>query len=277
MLLACAVALAGTRAPAVRAQQDASVPKELKGIGVDERLNAHLPTDLTFTDSDGNPVRLADFFGERPVVITLNYYACPMLCTLQLNDLVSALREIPLEPGRDFELITLSFDPLEGPKLAAAKKRNYVAEYGRPSASRGWHFLTGKQDAILRLTRAVGFRFKWNAEQQQWAHPATAIICTPDGRISRYLGLPYDPRTLRLSLVEASQGKIGTLFDRVFLTCFHYIDNQGRYTANVMGIMRLGGAAVVVFLVLLFLVLETGRRIRRRSSAVPPNQPPAAS
>jgi protein SCO1/2 len=263
--LCCALASlhAGTSAPAQVATDE---PEELKGVGVDEKLDAQVPLDLAFTDSEGRAVRLGDYFrGEQPVMITLNYYSCPMLCTVQLNDIVTALKEVSLEPAKDFELVTISFDPLEGPSLAKSKKRNYVSEYGRVSAAKGWHFLTGKQDPILALCRAVGFKFKWNPDQQQWAHPATAIICTPDGRISRYLGLPYEPKTLRLSLVEASEGKIGTLFDKVFLTCFHYVGGQGQYTADVMGIMRLGGAAIVVILVLLFAVLEVRRRIHNRS------------
>lgn len=254
------------------AQINRGLPEELQGVGVDEKLDELLPLELWFQDSDGKSVQLQQLFGgRRPVILTFNYFRCPMLCTLQLNGLVDALREIDLDPGEDFEILSISFDPLESPPLAASKKKTYMEQYARPGAARGWRFMTGKSDAIRTLTAATGFHYKWNEQAGEWAHKATLIVCTPDGRISRYMGgVMFDPPTLRMSLVEASQGKIGTIFDAVFLSCFHYISKDGRYTASVMGIMRLGGVLTMVALggVLLFFWRFDARRRRQAAAAV---------
>ncbi|RMF71963.1 MAG: SCO family protein, partial [Planctomycetota bacterium] len=193
----------------------------------------------------------------------------PMLCTLQLNGLVDALREMNLDPQTDFTILSVSFDPLETSSLAASKKKTYMQQYARPGAAGAWRFLTGKSDAIRKLTDAVGFHYKWNEQAGEWAHKATLVICTPDGRISRYMGgVMFDPPTLRMSLIEASEGKIGNVFDAVFLSCFHYVSKDGRYTASVLGIMRLGGVLTVLIVggVLLFFWRYDARR--RRMAAV---------
>ncbi len=253
-------------AAAAGAQERADrLPPELEGVGITERLGVQLPLDLEFTDESGAEVRLGKYFGgRRPVILTLNYYACPTLCGVQLNGLLDALRQLDWLPGREFEIITLSFDPLETHLLARAKKRAYIEEYGRREAERGWHFLTGRKAAIRALTEAVGFRYKWNPQQEQWAHSAALILCTPEGVVSRYLGgVYYEPKTLRLSLVEASQGRIGTLWDQIFLTCFHYVSSEGRYVPAAMAIMRLGGIATVLILAVGIGLLwrrEVGRR-----------------
>jgi len=255
------------------AQINRGTPEDLQDVGITEQLDAQLPLELEFVDEDGQPVKLRDYFsGQRPVILTLNYYRCPMLCGLMLNGLVDVLKPISLEPGKDFEIVTISFDPLEGPDIAKPKKQNYVNEYGRSAAARGWHFLTGKRDEIKALTGAVGFRYRWVEERQQWAHPASLIICTPDGRVSRYLGgVMFDPQTVRLSLVEASEGKIGSVFDEVFLSCFHYVSEDGKYTASALGIMRLGGGLTLVIVAAIILVLwrrDAHRRKQRPASAV---------
>lgn len=268
LIAATAVALPLAGAARGQAALGDRVPPELEGVGVEQQIGARIPLDLPFTDQDNRDVRLSDYFNRgRPVVITLNYFRCTSLCDYQLNGLVRALQEIEFLPGREFELLTISFDPLEKPLLARTKKRNYIEEYGRLEAASGWHFLTGKNADIRTLTRRVGFGYKWNPEQEEWAHSSALIICTPDGRVARYLGgVMYEPSVLRLSLVEASGGKVGSLLDQVFLICFHYVPSEGKYAPAVMGIMRMGGGASVVGLAAWLAVLWRRDYLRRRDA-----------
>lgn len=258
LLAALALSLTGwlTASPAP-AQYNPGTPRELEHIGVTEKLGAPLPLELEFVDDRGRTVRLADYFdGRRPVILTLNYYRCPMLCGLLLNGLLDAIKPLDWTPGGKFQIVTLSFDPLEGPQLARAKKQTYINELGRADAAGGWHFLTGQREAIRRLTEAVGFSYAWNEKQQEWAHPATLIFCTPDGKVARYLGgVMFEPGTVRMALLEASQGRIGSLFDQVFMTCFHYDADAGRYTASAVGLMRLGGGLTLAVLAVTLAVL----------------------
>jgi protein SCO1/2 len=260
--LCCAAALA--QEPLV------ADPPELRGVGVDERLGVQLPLDTLLRDENGRPVKLGQFFdGRRPVAITLNYYGCSSLCTYQLNGLIDALRRMDWVPGQEFTLVTLSFDPLEDHRLAKAKKRAYLEEYGKAAAAKGWHFLTGERDAIHAVTETVGFHFKWNRETEQWAHSSALILCTPTGVVSRYLGgIMFEPKTLRLSLVEASQGKIGTFWDQVFLTCFRYESHEGRYVPFAWGIMRLTGGLTVVLLAVGLTAFWVRDGARRRSAGL---------
>lgn len=275
-LAAACVALAATAAPLLAQIDKHADPEQIRGSKLEQHLKAKLPLDAEFRDESGKRVRLRDYFdNSKPVILTLNYYACPMLCNLQLNGLVDSLKEMDWTPGDQFNIVTLSFDPTEKPGTAKAKKRNYLAEYGKPAATRGWHFMTGDKDDIKAVTSAVGFHYYWNTERKEWAHPMTYVLCSPDGRIMRYLGdLSPDPKTLRLSLIEASDGKVGGLWDKVFLTCFHYISNDGKYTASVMGIMRLGAALTLVILGLAVLTLWL-RELRRKKKALSPPTLPA--
>ncbi|MGE0480180.1 MAG: SCO family protein [Phycisphaerae bacterium] len=243
--------LAALAAPAPAQVHADEVPAELRGVGVTQKLDAQLPLDTPFFSEHGRPVKLGDYFrAGRPVAITLNYFRCASLCNYQLNGLVDALKQMPgFAPGEKFEIVTVSFDPLENAQLAKLKKDAYIAELGQPGVERGWHFLTGSKESIRALTGAVGFGYRWNQEEELWAHDAVLVVCKPDGRISRYLGgLHYEPDVLRLSLVEASAGKVGSFWDAVFLTCFHYDAKAGRYTPAVMNIMRLGGVATLLLL-----------------------------
>ena len=240
-----------------------SRPPILRNVAIAQRLDHPLPLDLPFRDEAGRTVHLADYFGKRPVVLVLAYYNCPMLCTQVLNGLLSSLRVLPLDVGREFEVVTVSFDPRDTPAAARAKKEPYVGRYGRRGAAAGWHFLTGEPRSIAGLTDAVGFRYAWDERIGQFAHASAIYVATPDGRLSRYFfGIEYAPRDLRLALVEASQGKIGTLVDALLLYCYHYDPVAARYGAVVMNMVRLGGVAIVsglsVFLVLMW------RRDRRR-------------
>jgi protein SCO1/2 len=239
-----------TVAHGASAQLADRVPAALEEVGIEEHLDAKLPLDLEFVDDNGATIRLGDYFdGERPVILTLNYYRCPMLCGLQLNGVVDGLEQMDWTPGVEFEMVTVSIDPLETPELAKAKKQNYLKRYQRPAAARGWHFLTGKQPAIDRLTETVGFGYTYDPESGQYAHAAAIIVSTPDGRVARYLyGIEYPPRKLKLGLMEASEGRIGGPLDQLIMYCYHYDPSSRRYAPVAMNIMRVGGGVTVLVL-----------------------------
>ncbi len=224
-------------------------PEILKEIGIDQRLNQMLPLDVPLRDEAGRPVHLGDYFGRRPVILALVYYNCPMLCTQVLNGLVGALNVMSLDAGTDFDVVAVSFDARETSAMAAAKKDAYLSRYKRPNAAAGWHFLTGDAASIERLTKAAGFRFRYDEKRDQFAHASAVMVATPDGRLARYFyGIEYPPRDLRLGLVEASAGRIGTPVDQVLLYCFHYDPASGKYGAVIVNIVRLAGAATLVVL-----------------------------
>jgi protein SCO1/2 len=226
-----------------------AVPAPLREIGFDQNLNAPVPLDTTFRDEAGRTVRLGGYFGKRPVVMVFAYYDCPMLCTLVINGLSSALNVLSLSPGTDFEIVTVSFDARDTPASASAKKAAYLDRYKRAGAAESWHFLTGDQASIDRLTRAAGFRYVWDQDTKQFAHPTGVIVLTPDGRLARYLfGIEYGPRDLRFAIVEASAGNIGSAVDSLLLYCYHYDPMTGRYGLAIMRAMRLAGAATVLAL-----------------------------
>lgn len=251
---------------AARAQIN-ELPKELEGLGVTEHLNDRIPAQLEFANDNERYVKLGQYFtGKKPVIFTFNYYSCPSICSAQLNGLVEALKELDWTPGAQFDIVTLSFDQTETPQLAKVKKENYIDYYGRPAAAGGWHFLTGKKENISALTNAVGYRFRWNEQESQWMHAPVIVICTPDGRISRYLyGVMYEPKTLRLALLEASEGKIGTTLEQILLWCYRYDSHQGQYTLAAMRVMQLGGGLTVMVLAIVLLTLR--RLSARRQKA----------
>jgi protein SCO1/2 len=268
--------LAGVLAllPAAAARADDNLPPILTEVGVDQRLDQPVPLDMPFRDEAGDTVRLRDCLGGKPAVLVLAYYRCPMLCTQVLNGVLDAARGMSLNLGEDYDIITVSFDEREGPELAAAKKASYVEGYGRPGADRGWHFLTGPQDSITRLADAVGFRYRYDVRQDQFAHASAIMVLTPQGKVARYFfGIKYSPRDLRLSLVEASQNRIGGPVDQVLLYCYHYDPNTGRYTPVVMNLMRLGGVATIAVLGGLLGLAWAHERRRKRQQAAP-GQPP---
>ena len=243
----------------------AATPGVLQEIGFDQKLGDRVPLDLVFKDETGKDVRLGDYFGKKPVVLSLVYYDCPMLCTLSLNGLAGALEVLSFVPGQEFQVLTVSFDPKEGPVLAAAKKKAYMTRYKRPQADQGWHFLTGSKDSVDRLTKAVGFRYVWDAETKQFAHPAGILVATPEGKIANYLfGVEYSPKDLRLALVDAAGGKIGNAVDQVLLYCYQYNPKTGRYSASILNLVRLGG--ILTLLALGGFILTTTRRRRGRAS-----------
>ena len=237
-------------------------PPILREVGIDQRLGAALPLDAVFRDESGRAARLGEYFGARPVVLVLAYYNCPMLCTEVLNGVVSSLRAISFDAGREYDVVVVSFDPRDQPSDATAKKAAYLGVYKRAGAEKGWHFLTGGPGSIDRLTQSVGFRYKFDENLGQFAHAAAIYVVTAEGRVSRYLfGIEYAPRDVRLALVEASQNRIGTPVDQILLYCYHYDPKVGRYGAVVMNMVKLGGAATV--LVLTAFLLLMWRRDRR--------------
>jgi protein SCO1/2 len=222
------------------------MPELLQEVGLDQKLNTQVPLGLKFKDEDGRVVTLGDYFGKRPVILTLNYFECPMLCTEVLNGLVSALGVMNFSIGKEFDVVTVSFDPRDTPERARRKKAAYLGRYKRPGSESGWHFLTGSDHEIAALTRAVGFRYAYNAKAGQFAHASGVMVATPEGRLSHYFyGIEYGPRDLRLALVEASNHKIGTAVDQVLLACFHYDPSSGRYSMAVMTAVRAAGVAMV--------------------------------
>jgi protein SCO1 len=232
-------------------------PELLKDVGVDQKLNDEIPLDLTFRDEHGQTVALAQYFGSKPVILTLAYYNCPMLCTQVLNGLDRSLKLIPMDIGKDFNVITVSIDPTERPVLAEAKQAMYTGMYGRPGAAAGWHFLTGDEPQIKALAQAVGFRYAYDSESKQFAHASVVMVLTPEGRLSRYFyGIQYPERDLRLGLVEASQGKISSPVDAILLFCYHYDPHTGRYGLLISRVIQLAGGLTVliggIFLFFLF-------------------------
>jgi protein SCO1/2 len=240
-----------------------ATPGVLSEIGFDQRLGESVPLDLGFTDEAGRSVKLADYFGKKPVVLSLVYYDCPMLCTLGLNGLASALEVLSFVPGQEFEVLTVSFDSRETPELAAAKKKAYMARYRRPGAHAGWHFLTGSDESIAALTRAVGFRYVWDEATRQFAHPAGVVVLTPEAKISHYLfGVEYAPKDLRLALVAAASGRIGNAADQLLLYCYRYDPQTGRFSASILNIVRLLALLTVGGLAAFILTANRARRPR---------------
>src|SRR5579872_2467190 len=244
-------------------------PPQLKHVGIQQRLGKQIPADLEFRNEAGKQVRLGQYLGNGPVILNFVYFHCPMLCGQVLQGLTGALRAIGYTVGRDFTVLTVSFDPQETPEMAAAKRKTVLATYGRPEAEKGWHFLTGSPASVAALTQAAGFQYQYNSQENQYAHPTAIVMLTPAGRIAQYYyGIEYAPRDLRLGLVEASQGQIGTLTDEALLYCYRYNPQTGTYSAIISRVLRISGAVwlamVSVFLVVMFR-MEPKYRVQGRA------------
>ncbi len=240
-------------------------PSPTRDVGFDQKMGVKLPLDATFRDESGRPVRLGDYFGKRPVLLQLAYYECPMLCGLAMQGLARSLKGFSLVPGRDFDVVTISFDPKETPALARAKKTTMVDFYGRPGGEEGWHFLTGAEPEIERVTGAVGFRYRWDEAQKQYAHPTGLVVVTPDGVVSRYFfGVDYASKELKLGLSEASDGKVGGVTAQLLLLCYQYNPATGKYTAATLRVLKVAGAATVLALATFVLVMLRRERVRAR-------------
>jgi protein SCO1/2 len=248
----------------LRAQRSDAPAPFLRNVGIDQKLNQEVPLDIRFRDETGQTTELRQYFDQKPVILSLVYYECPMLCTEELNGLLSSLKNISLDIGKDFNVVTVSFNPREGPPLASSKKAMYTSIYGRSGAENGWHFLTGEQSSIEQLTRAVGYRYAYDPGSGQYAHATGIMILTPAGRISRYFyGIAFPPRDLRLGLVEASAERIGSPVDQLLLFCYHYDPKLGKYGLMISNVIRLSGL-VTVLVMGLFIALMFRRE--RRSS-----------
>jgi protein SCO1 len=226
------------------------LPKQLNNVGITEHLGDSVDLNLKFKDETGAVVPLRSFFkGHKPVLLSLAYYSCPSLCNFHLNGLNDAFKKMKNPVGTDFEFVVISIEPKETPALAARKKEAYLNAYGRTEGNSGWHFLVGDQDQIAQLAKQVGFNYHWDAKENQYAHASAAYMLTPEGRISRYLyGIVFDPETLRLSAIESSSGKIGTIVDRLILFCFHYDPSGSKYTLYAFNMVRIGGALMIAVL-----------------------------
>ena len=231
-------------------------PPGLKNVGIEQHLDEQIPPDLTFRDETGKAVRLGDYFGKKPVILNLVYYQCPMLCGEVLSGLESALRVLKFDVGKEFDVLTVSFDPRETPDMATKKKAEFLKRYGRPGAEAGWHFLTGPQKSIDALTNAAGFQYQYDPKSGQFAHATAIAILTPEGKIAQYYyGVEYAPKDLRLGLIQASEGKIGTLADQVLLYCYHYDPTTGKYGAIIARVLQLSGLVTVLALGILMTAL----------------------
>ena len=250
--------LYGARPPA--GIPSTGLPKALSDVRIEQKLDQQLPLDLVFRDESGQPVKLGQYFGKKPVVLALVYYDCPMLCTQVLNGMVTSFRVLPFQIGKEYDVVTVSFDPRETSALASNKKQvyvNYLPERMRAGANDGWHFLTGDQQSIAQLTDAVGFHYHYDEATKQFAHASAIMVATPQGKLSRYYyGIDYSARDLRLGLIESSENKIGTPVDQLLLYCYHYDPASGKYGAAVMKIMRIAGVLTVLSIITMLLALK---------------------
>jgi len=228
-------------------------PPGLKNVGIQQNLNQQIPPDLLFTDDLGRQVKLGDYFGQKPLILNFVYYGCPMLCGEELAGLESTLRVLKFDVGKEFDVITISFDPKNTPEIAAKKKEQFLRRYNRPGAERGWHFLVGQPDAIAVVTKAAGFQYEYDPKTEQFAHSTAIMVLTPQGKIAQYYyGIEYPPNDVRLALVEASHNRIGNVVDELLLYCYHYDPEKGKYSATVMRILRLMAVATMLCLGALF-------------------------
>ena len=252
-----------TNITATQASPDTNLPQNLiTQVSYDQHPGAQLPLNLTFRDETGKSVRLSDYFGKKPVIMILAYYDCPMLCSLALSDLTNNLKHLQWTPGKEFEVLTISFNPKNNPELASQKKAEYMKIYDRPDAAKGWSFLTGDQTNIDQLTKIVGFHYVYDAKNKEYAHPTGVIVFTPEGRISRYIfGITYSARDLRLALVDAASKKIGSVVDQFFLLCYHYNPVNGQYDLLIGNILTIAGLGTVVLLAgMIFLLSRQGSK-----------------
>jgi protein SCO1/2 len=254
VMLAVSLAVAQPPSAFTRGQESGPASQadagNLKDIGIDQHLDQQIPLDLQFKDENGSTVRLGDYFKKgRPVILTLVYYQCPMLCSEVLTGLDSAMQVMKFTAGNEYEVITVSIDPRDTPEVAKEKKASYLKEYKRPGAEDGWHFLTGQPENIAKLAQTVGWKYRWDPKMNQFVHAAGIMLVTPQGKLAQYYyGIEYAPKDLRLGLIEASQDKIGNLVDAVVLYCYHYDPRTGKYGAVVSNMLRIGGAATILLL-----------------------------
>jgi len=265
LAMLCFAPLAAAQLADDPVQNIAVRPELLKDVGIDQNLNESIPLDVHFNDEYGKHVELRHYFGSKPVILSLVYYDCPMLCTQVLNGLERSLKNLSLDIGKDYTVVTVSIDPTDTPKLALIKQQLYTGLLGRPGAAQNWHFLTGEEPQIKRLAHAAGFRYAFDSETKQYAHASAIMLLTPEGRISRYFyGITYPARDLRLGLVDASEGKIGSPVDAILLFCYHYDPSTGKYGLIISRVMQIAGGLTLLILGGLIFILA-----RREHYALP--------
>jgi protein SCO1/2 len=236
-------------ASSAAATKDPILPPKFNGIGIDQRLNAQVPLDTEFRDETGASVPLRAYFGRKPVLLVPVYYGCPMLCPQILSGVVAGLRPLALRPGRDFQIVAISFDPADTPEQAAQKRQQYSHSYSSRAGTMGWHFLVGSEDSIQAVMQAIGFHYRWDPATKMFIHASGIMLLTPEGRVARYLyGVEYEPKDLKLGLIESSHNRIGSPIDEVLLLCYHYDPKTGKYGAVVMNMLRFAAAIVLVLL-----------------------------
>ena len=241
------------------------LPQALDNIGIEQHLNEQIPTDAVFKDENGNEVHLGEFFGKRPVILAMVYYECPMLCNEVLNGLTGTLKGLTFDAGKDFDVVAISFDARENekPDLAKNKKESYMKRYGRPGTENGWHFLTGTQSEIDKVTKAVGFKYKWDEQSNQFAHAGGIMITTPEGKLSRYLyGIDYAPKDVKFAVMESAQNKIGNAAEQLMLYCYHYDPATGKYGLSVLRVMRIGAVATLLGMGMMFFVFWRRNKVK---------------
>jgi protein SCO1 len=265
LVLSAAVGARAQAVPSNTGASSATLPPALQNVGFDPVLNAQMPLDTSFTDEAGRPVELHRYFGQnKPVLLALVYYACPMLCNQVEQGVVGSLKMLSFSPGRDYDVVFISFDPRENTAMAAEKKKSALEHFQRPATAEGWHFLTGSKESIAAITQAANFRYNLDARTNLFSHASGIMLLTPDGRISRYFyGIEYPSRDMRLGLVDASAGKIGSPIDHVLLFCYQYDPTSATYSASILKIIRLAGILTVLGIVVGILVF------RRRDLATP--------
>ena len=263
LLVSAALVLAS-----VTMQAQYARPKVTAGVGIDQKLQAPVPLDLTFRDEANQLVPLRSYFGDKPIVLELVYFKCTSMCPMSIGESVRSLKRVSLQPGKDYDVVVVSFDPADAPAEAVRQKASYAKEFGRPSFNSGWHFLTGTQDSISRLAAAVGFKYRWDAASNQFIHAGGIMVATPEGKLSRYFyGIQYAPQDLRMALVDAAQHKIGSPVDYVLLFCFHYDPSQGKYTLAIVNVLKL--AAGVTLVALSFLLFFLMRKDKNKKQSRP--------
>jgi protein SCO1 len=249
ILVLATCALGQGMSPSIESPPANVRPPGLKHVGIEQHLDEQIPSELPFRDETGKAVRLGDYFGKRPLILNLVYYKCPMLCSEVLSGLTSALKPMKFDVGKDFDVLTISFDPRETPQDATESKAKWLQRYGHPGAEQGWHFLTGPQQSIDGLTKAAGFSYDYNENSGQFAHATAILVLTPEGKIAQYYyGVEFSPKDLRLAMVQASQNRIGSVVDQVLLYCYHYDPSAGKYSVVILRVLRLAGIATVVLL-----------------------------
>jgi protein SCO1 len=254
-----------SRAPVQQSNYEGGLPKQLKNVGIEQKLNGQLPLDAPFFDADGNAIKLGDCFRGKPVVFAFAYYTCPMLCGQVLQGITGSLEGLSFDVGKEFDVVVVSFNPADSQKATKKSQNTYIKRYARPGTEKGWHFLYGDQASIDRVTKAAGFSYEWDPASRQFAHAAAMMILTPEGKLSKYfMGIEFAPKDVKFALMEATQSKIGTVVDQIMLYCFHYDPNSGKYGPYIVSILRIGAGATIFGLGAFYVAMRKRSSKRRK-------------